>query len=113
VTYLRRTSLRRSSGSPSRSTDAPTRSTGRHRLLSRVRIATAGERAVQPTNSNAGYLYAADRGVGPTNPLVVSAMHSGTDLEWPQLGIGLGTGIALALGQMLMLRQTTQRPLAH
>lgn len=49
----------------------------------------------------------------PTSPTVVVASTSGTDVEWPQVGIGFGIGIALVLGLMLALRATRQRPLAH
>ena len=38
---------------------------------------------------------------------------SGRDLDWPQVGIGFGVGIALAFGLILALRATRQRPLAH
>ena len=52
--------------------------------------------------------------VTPVNdPVTVSATGSGTDIEWPQIGIGLGIGIALMLGLLLGLRATRQPPLAH
>jgi hypothetical protein len=52
--------------------------------------------------------------VTPVNdPVSVSATGSGTDIEWPQIGIGLGIGIALMLGLLLGLRATRQPPLAH
>ena len=44
----------------------------------------------------------------------ISPPVSGTDIEWQQLGIGLGLGIALAFGLVLMFRATRhERPLAH
>jgi hypothetical protein len=50
-----------------------------------------------------------------SGPVTVAATGSGSDVEWPQIGIGigLGIGIALMLGLMLGLRVTRHRPLAH
>lgn len=60
-----------------------------------------------------GYVDADMRGVGTTNPIVVSDTHSGTDLEWPQLGAGLGLGLLLAVGSFLAVRLTRARRLFH
>jgi hypothetical protein len=35
------------------------------------------------------------------------------DIEWPQVGIGLGIGFLLMIGLYLALKATRQRPLAH
>jgi hypothetical protein len=35
------------------------------------------------------------------------------DIEWPQVGIGLGIGLLLMIGLYLALKATRQRPLAH
>ena len=35
------------------------------------------------------------------------------DIEWPQVGIGLGIGVLLMIGLYLALKATRQRPLAH
>ena len=43
----------------------------------------------------------------------VSVSSSGRDIEWPQLGIVFGLGVALLLGLMLTIRFTRTRPLAH
>jgi hypothetical protein len=42
----------------------------------------------------------------------VSATNS-RDIEWPQVGIGLGIGALLIIGLYLALKATRQRPLAH
>jgi hypothetical protein len=71
----------------------------------------AATRSSHPLGTE-GYVDAMERGVAPTQP-VVSPTSSGSEIEWPQLGIGLLIGIALALGLMLAFRTTRQRPLAH
>ena len=38
---------------------------------------------------------------------------SGSEIEWPQLGIGFGLGILLVAGLWLAIRMTKGRPLAH
>ena len=35
------------------------------------------------------------------------------DIEWPQVGIGLGIGLLLMIGLYVALKATRQRPLAH
>jgi hypothetical protein len=42
----------------------------------------------------------------------VAAPASGSEIEWPQLGIGFGVGLLLALGLVLTVRMT-RTPLAH
>ena len=41
------------------------------------------------------------------------AVTSGSEIEWPQLGIGFGLGILLVAGLWLTMRMTKGRPLAH
>jgi len=50
----------------------------------------------------------------PVNvPVASSTISSGWDIEWPQIGMGFGFGVLLALGLVLALRYTRIRPLAH
>jgi hypothetical protein len=37
------------------------------------------------------------------------AVMSGSELEWPQIGVGLALGLLLGLGLMLAVRITTLR----
>ena len=46
-------------------------------------------------------------------PSPVSVSSSGSDVEWPQVGIGFGMGALLALGLVLTLRFVRARELAH
>ncbi len=46
-------------------------------------------------------------------PSPVTVTSSGREIEWPQLGIGFGIGLVLALGLYLAVRFTRIRPLAH
>ncbi|MBA3565569.1 MAG: hypothetical protein M3Q67_07265 [Actinomycetota bacterium] len=48
-----------------------------------------------------------------TSPDSVTSNGSGRELEWPQIGIGFGVGILLALGLFLAMRYTRIRTLAH
>jgi hypothetical protein len=47
------------------------------------------------------------------SPTQVTVSDSGRDLEWPQIGVAFGIGIALMLGLYLTLRLARVRPLAH
>ena len=74
------------------------------------------EAAGQPTQSN--LLTRSDSAesamvAGSLDAPVVSTGNSGTEIEWPQVGIGLGIGILLGLGLWLALRFSRIRPLAH
>ena len=52
-------------------------------------------------------------GIDPTaNPVPVETT-SGRDIEWPQVGVGLGIGLLLGLCLVLAVRYTRIRPLAH
>jgi hypothetical protein len=46
-------------------------------------------------------------------PSPTSVSPSGSDLQWPQIGIGFGVGALLALGLMLTVRFARARELAH
>jgi hypothetical protein len=43
----------------------------------------------------------------------VTATSSGREIDLPQVGIGFGIGLLLALGLYLAMRFTRIRPLAH
>jgi hypothetical protein len=49
----------------------------------------------------------------PNGPVATTITGSGREIEWPQLGIGFGIGMALMIGLILALRLTRSRPLAH
>jgi hypothetical protein len=79
-------------------------------LVERVAAAAAGE------SGSRDYFVANDNrfDIDPTTrPVPVSVTGSGDDLEWTQIGIGLGAGILLAFGLFLGLRLINVRPLAH
>ena len=46
-------------------------------------------------------------------PASDSAVGSGSEIEWPQVGIGLGIGALLMIGLYLAVKGTRQRTLAH
>ena len=43
----------------------------------------------------------------------VSTIDSGTEIEWPQVGIGLGFALLLAVGVGMAMRVAHVRPFAH
>jgi hypothetical protein len=43
----------------------------------------------------------------------IPVIDDGREIEWPQIGFGVGIGILLAAGLILGLRATRARPLAH
>jgi hypothetical protein len=47
---------------------------------------------------------------GEPSPVQVT---NSRDIEWPQVGIGLGIGLLLMIGLYVALKATRQRPLAH
>lgn len=49
----------------------------------------------------------------PSKAPVPVATRSGSEIEWPQIGIGFALGIALGLGVPLVVRGTRERQLAH
>lgn len=46
-------------------------------------------------------------------PASVAGSDTGRELEWPQIAMGFGLGIVLALGLLLARRYTRIRPLVH
>jgi len=91
------------------------------KLSQQAAIATAGQRLVfddhrvDTGSQSAGRsLVYDDYRLDPVNkPVQVSATGSGRELEWPQMGVAFGIGIALMLGLFLTLRLVRVRPLAH
>jgi hypothetical protein len=61
----------------------------------------------------ATYRDAFERSNPQTASVTSSPVGSGTEIEWPQVGIGLALGVALMLGLLLAMRITRIRPLAH
>jgi hypothetical protein len=52
--------------------------------------------------------------IDPTStPVAVGSIDSGREIEWPQVGFGVGLGVLFALGLMFALRTTRRRELAH
>jgi hypothetical protein len=52
--------------------------------------------------------------IGPTSVATpVTVTSSGNEIEWPQVGMGFGIGVALMFGLWLALRVTRIRQLAH
>jgi hypothetical protein len=71
---------------------------------------------VQPANGTRDHFIANDnrfRVTPVSDEPPVSATGSGTDIEWPQIGLGAMFGIALALGLIVVVRTTRSRELAH
>ena len=46
-------------------------------------------------------------------PASASAVGSGSEIDWPQLGIGFGVGMAVLLGLILTVRIGRSHPVAH
>jgi len=46
-------------------------------------------------------------------PASVPTVASGSEIDWPELGIGFGVGMVLLLGLILTVRVGRNRPLAH
>ena len=75
----------------------------------------ANERATLVEQGKAGSVESRTRsGSIPSNlPSPTVSVSSGSEIEWPQLGIGFGFGILLVAGLWLTMRMTKGRPLAH
>jgi len=74
----------------------------------------AFERAAAATADYGNRIVFDDRFNEPTNvPAASSPTSSGRDFEWPQVGLGFGLGIVLALGLVLATRYARIRPLAN
>jgi hypothetical protein len=75
----------------------------------------AFERAVNTHQNSKPVIVVDDRFKLPdtqVEPTPVQVTNS-RDIEWPQVGIGLGIGVLLMMGLYLALKATRQRPLAH
>jgi hypothetical protein len=83
----------------------------------KVQLASGSERPTggQDSRSSDHFLANDNRvGVEPTTrPLSVPAADDGTNIEWAQIGFGIGAGLLLALGLVLAVRVTRSRQLAH
>ena len=90
----------------------------------RESVARTGQEAVAAfyANERATLVEQGSRSVGtddqvrldPNNvPSPAVSVSSGSEIEWPQLGIGFGLGILLVAGMWLAMRMTKGRPLAH
>jgi hypothetical protein len=76
------------------------------------RVAAAAARA----SGSGDHFLANDNRFGidrTTQPVPVSETGSGNDLEWTQIGIGLGAGILFAFGLFLGVRMVRIRQFAH
>ena len=51
--------------------------------------------------------------VGPAAPESVTLTSSGSEIEWPQVGIGFAIGMVVLLGLILAVRAGRGRPVAH
>jgi hypothetical protein len=72
------------------------------------------ERAVQASIRDNPVPVVDDRfTIDPTSGQNSVTVSSGREIELPQVGIGLGIGLMLALGFYLAMRYTRGRPLAH
>jgi hypothetical protein len=70
------------------------------------------EHAVPARPDVSTYLDANERGTVPSSPSVTPS-STGDGIEWPQIGIGFGIGMVLAIVLGLSLRATRPRTLAH
>jgi hypothetical protein len=86
------------------SADRPAPSIGGHFLANDARYVRLADGAAI-TDSH-------DR-IAPEAPTPSPVTSSGRDLEWPQIGIGFGIGMLLALVLGMAMRSTRIRPLAH
>lgn len=67
----------------------------------------------QGLQSSVSYRDAHERAMPVAAPAQVPAIDAGRNIEWPQVGIGFGVGVLLAVGLLLAVRATRIRPLAH
>jgi len=73
------------------------------------------EHAPAVTTSDQPFTYrdAFERSAPPSGSIEATTVTSGTELEWPQIGLGFAFGLLLALGLLLTVRSARIRPLAH
>jgi len=76
-------------------------------------VADGFAQAVRPHDTVSGPVRDDRFNLEPTTVPVAVTTGSGREIEWPQVGIGFGVGILLALGLVLAMRATRIRPLAH
>jgi hypothetical protein len=70
--------------------------------------------ALQPREPESGPVVDDRFHIDHTNvPVQATPTSSGSEIEWPQIGVGFGIGLVLALGLYLAMRFTRIRPLAH
>lgn len=67
----------------------------------------------QGLQSSVSYRDAHERAMPVAAPAQVPTIDAGRNIEWPQVGIGFGVGVLLAVGLLLAVRATRIRPLAH
>jgi hypothetical protein len=72
----------------------------------------ASERSAPARPDVSTYLDANERGTVPSTPSVTPS-STGDGIEWPQVGIGFGVGMLLAIVLGLSLKATRPRTLAH
>jgi hypothetical protein len=72
----------------------------------------ASERSAPARPDVSTYLDANERGTVPSTPSVTPS-STGDGIEWPQVGIGFGVGMVLAIVLGLSLKATRPRTLAH
>jgi hypothetical protein len=105
------------------SIDARERALGPERHLGATPVLDARERSFEvkqvpasvPTDTRPVVGDGGDRfRIDPTStPVAVGSIDSGREIEWPQVGFGVGLGVLFALGLMFALRTTRRRELAH
>jgi hypothetical protein len=103
--------------------DARERALGPERHLGATPMLDARERAFEvkqvpasvPTDTRPVVGDGGDRfRIDPTStPVAVGSIDSGREIEWPQIGFGVGIGVLFALGLMFLIRTTRSRELAH
>ena len=115
-----RATLGQLSDSPVRQSDSPATAA----FYKQESVARTGQEAVAAfyANERTTLVEQGSRSVGtddqvrldPNNvPSSAVSVTSGSEIEWPQLGIGFGLGILLVAGMWLAMRMTKGRPLAH
>ena len=79
-----------------------------------ARAAAIGRTVVEPV-ATGGFMTGDDHvtSVPADVPVSSPVTSSGREIEWPQVGIGVGIGALLAVGLLLAVRYTRPRPLAH
>jgi hypothetical protein len=83
----------------------------------KVQLASGSDRPARGQDTRAiDHVLANDNRVGAepsTRPVSVAPVDEGTNIEWAQIGLGLGAGLLLAFGLVLAVRVSRGRQLAH